>query len=40
VGAVKATILIGGTMLVLQFAARIWRRYRHLPPGNPAEGRA
>ncbi|MDJ0629550.1 MAG: TRAP transporter small permease [Rhodobacter sp.] len=25
---VKATILIGGTMLVLQFAARILRRYR------------
>lgn len=30
---VKATILIGGTMLVLQFAARIWRRYR-----QPASG--
>jgi len=25
---VKATILLGGAMLVLQFAARIWRRHR------------
>ena len=25
---VKLTLLVGGTVLVLQFAARIWRRYR------------
>ena len=34
---VKLTILIGGTMLILQFAARILRRWT-LPPETEAQG--